>query len=93
LFTFAAVKWKPLKFLPVLISGTIIAGVCLLQALSHLLPGFGFFQRLEWMSYDWRVRVANQWSPPVTDQLGFVYIGDDAIALFSEGKLGNDLRF
>lgn len=86
-------KWKPLKLLPALISGTVIGLVCLLQVMAHFFPDFGFFRRLEWMSYDWRVRLANHWNPPVTDKLGFVDIGDDAIALFGEGRLGTNFQF
>jgi class 3 adenylate cyclase len=93
LFTYPAVKWKPPRLLPVLISGAIIGLVCLLEVLSNLFPDSGFFRRLEWMSYDWRVRAAAHWNPPVTDKLGFVFIDDDAIAIFSEAKLGTNFQF
>src|SRR5262245_43519880 len=45
------------------------------------------------MSYDWRVRLAHHWDPPITDKLGFVDIGDDAIAIFGEGRLGTNFQF
>lgn len=86
-------KWKPLKLLPALISGAIVGLVCLLQGLSLFFPDFGFFQRLELISYDWRVRTASQWNPSVADKLGFVFMGDDAIAVFSKGKLGTNFQF
>ena len=90
---FPGVKWKPLKLLPAFISAAVIGLVCLLQLLPTFFPHFGFFQRLEWMSYDWRVRLASHWEPPITDKLGFVDIGDDAIAIFGEGRLGTNFQF
>ena len=32
-------------------------------------------------------------NPPVSDKLGFVYIGDDPVAIFSEGRLGTNFQF
>jgi CHASE2 domain-containing sensor protein len=84
------VKLKSFKPVPVLICLGAIAIACLAQALlGHL----WVFQRLEWMAYDWRLRVANDFHPPVSDKLAFVYIGDDAITLFDRGLLSANLRF
>ncbi len=45
------------------------------------------------MTYDWRLRMANHFEPPVSDKLAFVFVGDDAINLFSQGKLNTNLMF
>ncbi|HKQ36555.1 MAG TPA: adenylate/guanylate cyclase domain-containing protein [Verrucomicrobiae bacterium] len=60
--------------------------VCALQR-------FDLFRRLEWISYDWRMREAVRRQPAlVSDKLGFVYINDETIALLSEGQLGTNLH-
>jgi class 3 adenylate cyclase len=87
------VKLAHARLWPVLIAALIVVVVCLLQALPALLPGFLTFERLEWMTYDWRVRQTRQSHPEVSDRLGFVNIGDDAIAVFSEGQLGTHFQF
>ncbi len=66
---------------------------CLAQTFLTQFGGVQLLQRLEWMTHDWRLRVANKFNPPVSDQLGFVHIGDDAIAIFSQGALGTNLHF
>ncbi|MEO8426341.1 MAG: adenylate/guanylate cyclase domain-containing protein [Verrucomicrobiota bacterium] len=76
------------KLAPIAITGGVIGLVLLIQALPHLLPGFDIFQRLEWMTYDWRVRQANKFSPPTTaDNLGFVFADDDTVERLGNGLL------
>ncbi len=76
-------KLKPLKLVPLLIAACVIGLVCLAQVLR-----LGFFERIEWMTYDWRVRVATQFSPTVVTNLGFVYIDDKSIDAVRSGELG-----
>ncbi len=86
-------KFKPLKVLPLLLGGAVIGFLVLLQDFTRQLPQFEFFERLEWISYDWRMRRANHSPAPASDRLGFVFIGNDAISIFSEGKLGTNYQF
>ena len=81
-------KANPLKSAPILVCGLAIAIVCLLQALTLRSPKFELFKRLEWITYDWRIREANSHKPPVAQNIGFVDIGNDSIALVSDGSLG-----
>jgi class 3 adenylate cyclase len=68
------------------IAAPIILGVCAFQFLH-----FSGFERLEWMTYDWRVRLANR-HPASFDNdatnLGMVEISDDTIAAVNNGSLG-----
>ncbi|HMJ92074.1 MAG TPA: adenylate/guanylate cyclase domain-containing protein, partial [Candidatus Acidoferrum sp.] len=80
-------KWKSPALVPVL----ICAGVALLisgfEVLSHFEPRFTLFSRVEWMTYDWRVRLAARQSPPAATNLGFVAITDDSIKALLNGTL------
>ena len=86
-------KLKNLKFVPLSLCAGALALGCLAQALLGHFKGLQLFQRLEWIAYDWRLRVANDFNPPVSDKLGFVFIGDDSIAIFSSGQLGTNFQF
>ncbi len=49
------------------------------------------FQRLEWMTYDWRVRLAHNYASHSSDDatnLGVVEISDNTIAAVSSGEFG-----
>ena len=59
-----------------------------MQWLGRVWPQFNFFQRIEWITYDARVRLAARYSPPVADNLGFVDISDDSIAVVCDGDFG-----
>jgi len=64
----------------------VILGVCLLE-LFHVTA----FQRVEWMTYDWRVRLAHSYggqSPNQATNLGFVEISDNTIAAVANGDFG-----
>jgi len=80
---FAPVKYRPLHQAPVLIAAGVVALVCLIQ-----LTSFDVFDRLERMSYDWRVRQASSHPPTVATNLGFVAIGDESIVALNNGSLG-----
>lgn len=68
----------------------IVLGAALLVC---ALQQFDAFRRVEWISYDWRMREAVRRQPaPVSDKLGFVYINDETIALLSDGQLGTNLH-
>jgi class 3 adenylate cyclase/CHASE2 domain-containing sensor protein len=44
--------------------------------------------RLEWITYDWRVRQANRLDLPVCTNLGFVPITDESVKRVGDGSLG-----
>lgn len=52
-----------------------------------------FTARFEWITYDWRMRQANRIQHPAVSNLGFVFINDETIDVFSSGELGPNLRF
>ncbi len=51
----------------------------LIQVLPRFVPGFTLFERLEWITYDWRVRLAFDAAAPVAPNLGAVFIDDDSL--------------
>ena len=72
-----------LKHAPVIIATVVISLIC-----WQVLRDNRFFAQLESMSYDWRVRQANNFSQPVCTNLGFVYISDDTIRHVEDESLG-----
>jgi class 3 adenylate cyclase/CHASE2 domain-containing sensor protein len=69
------VKFKPVKLAPAIIAVGIILLFCLLRVF-HL----GFFERLEKITYDWRVRQSARFPTETATNLAFVYIDDASIA-------------
>jgi class 3 adenylate cyclase/CHASE2 domain-containing sensor protein len=72
------------------IAALVILGVCILQITPQLVR-FAGLDRLEWMTYDWRVRLAHDYASSYADEnanLGLVEISDDTIAAVSSGSLG-----
>jgi class 3 adenylate cyclase/CHASE2 domain-containing sensor protein len=69
------VKLKPFKLAPVLIAAGVIMLVGLIRALH-----FDFFERLEQITYDMRVREAMKFEPVVVTNLGLVDINEASIA-------------
>lgn len=67
-------KLKPAKLAPALIAFIVFIVVCLLR----IWP-LNFFEHLERVTYDLRVREAVRHSPLVSTNLGFVYIDDTSI--------------
>jgi adenylate cyclase len=66
------------RHLPALIASLVIVLVCFLQTLPRVAPAIDVFERLEAMSYDWRVRHAFEQGGPVAN-LGAVFIDDDSL--------------
>jgi adenylate cyclase len=71
-------KFRLAGNLPVVIAVAVIGLVCLFQALPQWFPKFDVFERLELMSYDWRVRRAFEPDAPAAN-LGVVFIDDDSL--------------
>ena len=81
-------KWKPSSLVPVVICAGVTLATCFLEWLGDrdlFDPG----QRVEWITYDWRVRLAAQSSPTVATNLGVVTITDESIeaVLAGDGTL------
>ncbi len=85
-------KLRSLKLVPLLITAGVLALICLLAAFSRSVPGFDIFQRLELMTYDWRVRLAAQAPAETATNLGFVYIRDESIEALLDGSLDYKAR-
>jgi class 3 adenylate cyclase/CHASE2 domain-containing sensor protein len=89
------VKSKSIRFVPVLIALVVLGLVCLLRSLPDILVNpsspeqtrFDAFQRLEWMTYDWRVRQARSFPSANFTNLAFVFIDDDSIEKLQSGFL------
>ena len=76
------VKLKPLKRMPALIALGVIVLVCLVRWRQ-----WGFFERLEQMTYDMRVREAVRFASPVGTNLGFVGISDESVVKVANERM------
>ncbi|HZR17187.1 MAG TPA: adenylate/guanylate cyclase domain-containing protein [Verrucomicrobiae bacterium] len=74
---------KPVKLIP----GLVALGVILVVSVASCLR-LDFFERLERMTFDMRVREALRFSPIVDTNLGFVFIDEDSIRSVRNGSLG-----
>jgi len=74
------VKLQPLKRTPVVLAITILALVCAVRLVpAHFFPRWDGLERLERQTYDWRARVAMDFSEPVAPNLAFVAMEDSSI--------------
>ena len=76
-------KFQRLKQAPVLIAAGVLVLVCFARVLQ-----LDFFERLERMTYDMRVRLALHFPQTTATNLGFVFFGDESIAALNNGSLG-----
>ena len=76
-------KFKPLKRTPVLLAVLVLLLVCCVRLLR-----LDFFDRLERITYDLRVRTALRFPAPVATNLAFVTMEDSSIAAVKSGALG-----
>ena len=75
-------KFKPVKLAPALIALGVIVLFCLLRVLH-----FELFERVEKMTYDWRVRQAVRFPTSTATNLAFVYIDDASIDYVRTNRL------
>ncbi|HEY3855017.1 MAG TPA: CHASE2 domain-containing protein [Verrucomicrobiae bacterium] len=83
-------RLKFLKSPTFFIAAPVILGVCLLQLFPNAVRLLGL-DRLEWMTYDWRVRVTHHYDVGFANDatnLGLVEISDDTIGAVNNGSLG-----
>lgn len=84
LFCFLArVNFRPPKRIPLLITAAIIGFLLLLRILNPDL-----IDRIERVTYDWRVRLALPFRPSTADNLGFVFIDEASIQAVHDGAFG-----
>ncbi len=76
-------KFKPLKRAPVILAFLVLALVCGVRLLR-----LDFFERLERITYDLRVRTALRFPAPAATNLAFVAMEDSSIAAVKSGALG-----
>ena len=84
-------RW--LKSAPFLIGSAAVAIVLGMELASRHMPRLDFLKRIEWITYDWRMRQASRMQAETGTNFGFVFIGDEAIDVFSRGDLGPDFHF
>ena len=77
---------KTRRLIPILLTSLVLGLVCGIQMLCQTREGLPLVQKLEWMTYDWRVRLAAQASRPVATNLGFVFIDDDSVHSLLKGR-------
>ncbi|HUA67260.1 MAG TPA: adenylate/guanylate cyclase domain-containing protein [Candidatus Saccharimonadales bacterium] len=75
--------FKPARHAPVIVAVVVITLVCLLRV-WHL----DFFERLERMTYDLRVKAALDFPAPVATNLAFVAIEESSLKAVQSGELG-----
>jgi adenylate cyclase len=72
-------KFRPFKLAPILVAvATVLLG-CWAEW-SKL----GLFRRLEWITYDWRVRLTFNSTAPTATNLGAVFIDDESLRVINE---------
>ncbi len=76
-------KLRPSSLLPLLACGCVLFAFAAARWSST-----GLFERLEWVTYDARVRAAAAHPSPCDTNLGFVFIDDTTIAAVRAGLLG-----
>ncbi len=74
---------KPLKRTPAILAVFVLGLVCGVRLLQ-----FDFFERMERMTYDLRVRAAQNFPAPAATNLAFVSMEESSIAAVKSGRLG-----
>lgn len=77
-------NFKSLKPAPLLITASVMALVFLAHSLPRWAPRFDVFERLEWITYDWRMRQAAEHPQPVATNLGAVFLDDDSLKTINQ---------
>ena len=80
--------FKSGKLIPVLLCCTVAGLMSLLLTLTNRDENFLFARRLEWMTYDWRVKRSTNSPYACAPNLGFVFINDETIQRVKDGRLG-----
>lgn len=78
--------------MPILIALVVIGLTCVCQYFTERTGSFGFFNRLSWITYDWRVRFATRFDFPVYTNFAGVFIDDIAIKRMHDGDTVTEMR-
>ncbi len=79
MFIFIPVKARIQKHLPLLIAAAVIAIVCLIRVYQRQVPALEVVERMEWWTYDWRVRKSVDYPVATATNLAAVYIDDQSL--------------
>ncbi len=80
--------------MPVLVPSLVIVSLWVVQLLPPSCPGVGLAERLEWITYDWRARLAaGRAAPCATNQLAAVFITDRDLKEMNDGSYGYREKF
>jgi class 3 adenylate cyclase/CHASE2 domain-containing sensor protein len=82
------VKTRTATPVPWLICAVVIVALWGLQGMARVWPRLDLLTRLEWIAYDWRVRLAAAQFVPGSARLGFVAISDESIEAVQDGMFG-----
>jgi class 3 adenylate cyclase/CHASE2 domain-containing sensor protein len=84
-----SIPWR--KCCPYLVAGTVILLLTCLQLIPYFSPDKDVFQRLKWITYDWRVRLAAQYSDDhqATNQFAAVLINERSWEWLKSGDAEN----
>jgi len=82
------VKRKTSNFTPFLLCILAILLAISLEVLTRKSKTLGLLERLEWITYDWRVRLTKEQVTSTDPNLGYVVISDDSIKEVASGNLG-----
>jgi class 3 adenylate cyclase/CHASE2 domain-containing sensor protein len=77
------VNFKPLKRTPAILAVVILGLVCGVRLMQ-----FDFFERMERMTYDLRVRAAQKFPAPAATNLAFISVEESSLAAVKSGRLG-----
>ena len=80
-------KARRQAFVPLLVCAAVVGTVLVLHTLGRQ-GRLDFLERLEWMTFDWRVRQATNAPSQNASNLGFVFISNDSIDELASGSLG-----
>jgi class 3 adenylate cyclase/CHASE2 domain-containing sensor protein len=83
LFHFAPVNLKSFKLVPVLIAACAI-GLALLFRTPFFKRHFDLFQRLEWVTYDQRVKAAQKFPRPNATNLAAVFLDEATVKILNQ---------
>jgi class 3 adenylate cyclase/CHASE2 domain-containing sensor protein len=73
------VSFKKIRLVPVMLAFAAIAIVCFVQSMRFWRTSASGAERMELITYDWRVQHALDFSPPVATNLAFLAITDQTI--------------
>jgi len=76
------------KFVPAFLCAAVIAVVAALQWMVQRSDALPFLHKLEWMTFDWRVRAALNHPSTIATNLGFIWIDEETIIEVHNGRLG-----